>query len=807
LKATRAITAGSEVYVPYGGGYWDPASDQASSSDEEEDGMDRKHTAPEDKKTKKKKKQPKKRLPPLEESDEEDDGSVVGFLETMVPKRKPKKPRSTEKLFDKTEIQDPGPEPEPDLLADESDDTEVPLDNLDLEINRLLRKSFDRDPDSILTWKKLKGELQLLFSPEFVQEKKEYIKKKAREIAWTLADVTSGNTDSEYDDDDDEYIDVAGEKSEEDMDEDGFTPPTAEEMAELDKYFKKHAPLLDEGVDYFGGLAQGSPPDEEDEDSVVEIEKKLSQSPTEAIEEKMGASSSVTGGVGGWALPDDGALDDSDALELVSSGKYTGDTRSPELKKKRKEKRDKRGLLMYPFSKKEKNCPRGKVLSYKGKEYYTEGQHKQQCLKHAVNMVLGSCALTSRDMLLMSQVAAKQQFPEATKEELRREARAFGGLNGPYDAFPLYSFLQNHKDKDIKVLLGSDHLLDRLLREAKENPGVVELLLNVQRPKPEGSTKKDRLGKHWIAIKDGLIFEPLEFTRASGEPIPIPEDFKLPSDQMNYSDIVGAIIVRGTPSMKEWGLSPHRMPSIASASMASSDVLPPDSWFESKDGEKYTRETWLAERREREKKRLERGPSPLVERKRKRLKRSVKAPSYYVSKLWPVYVDKPSIAGDDEFGLFASKLINKNDIVVEYDGEIISRDAANARSKAGTAQHIRGLDYDTKISGIKEPLPGRGWGSLANTTKQRTDINVNWYSPPTRSHLNKLKDTRTGAASLTRMFLKAKRDIQKGEEILVSYGKRASKRDHSRITDPDASHGPGEAVSESKWMEEEDLLR
>ena len=122
-------------------------------------------------------------------------------------------------------------------------------------------------------------------------------------------------------------------------------------------------------------------------------------------------------------------------------------------------------------------------------------------------------------------------------------------------------------------------------------------------------------------------------------------------------------------------------------------------------------------------------------------------------------------------GLFASKKFSKGDTVTEYDGVIIDRNTAMQLREDRKDTHIVALTVQhSAIDGLKKQISGRGGASFANDINDTKDYNVTFCR--TSKIIPGLPDTRTGTfTDLTRVFLKATKDINPGEEIYVNYGK------------------------------------
>jgi len=107
-----------------------------------------------------------------------------------------------------------------------------------------------------------------------------------------------------------------------------------------------------------------------------------------------------------------------------------------------------------------------------------------------------------------------------------------------------------------------------------------------------------------------------------------------------------------------------------------------------------------------------------------------------------------------------------NDFITEYDGMVISRSSALQLKQTKKDTHCRGLGHHLVIDGLFKPKSGRGGASFANDPRDPEMCNAIFV----------LKDTeigvkRDGESTLTRVFLRAIKDIPPHSEIFVSYGK------------------------------------
>ena len=116
----------------------------------------------------------------------------------------------------------------------------------------------------------------------------------------------------------------------------------------------------------------------------------------------------------------------------------------------------------------------------------------------------------------------------------------------------------------------------------------------------------------------------------------------------------------------------------------------------------------------------------------------------------------PSLIKLAGFGLFATREFIKNEYITHYEGEKISRQEALLRRLRGEDSHIKCLYLmGDCIDGIKGKavVKGCGGASLANDARTQKENNTRY-------------ETRNGT-----IWLRATRDIAKGEELLVSYGR------------------------------------
>ena len=110
-------------------------------------------------------------------------------------------------------------------------------------------------------------------------------------------------------------------------------------------------------------------------------------------------------------------------------------------------------------------------------------------------------------------------------------------------------------------------------------------------------------------------------------------------------------------------------------------------------------------------------------------------------------------------GLFATKAYRRNDLVSEYEGELVASRKHAAALKVQT--HIINFE-GVRIDGIRDAMVGMGGASFCNhpLDPSRPDLaaNAKICQPGTASFMN-------------RLFLKATRDISIGEEVFWKYGR------------------------------------
>lgn len=113
-------------------------------------------------------------------------------------------------------------------------------------------------------------------------------------------------------------------------------------------------------------------------------------------------------------------------------------------------------------------------------------------------------------------------------------------------------------------------------------------------------------------------------------------------------------------------------------------------------------------------------------------------------------------------GLFASRSFERGELITGFEGNLISHAEADALRRNGCHRHVRTLRWkDLAIDGLKvRPAPrGCGGASYANDGRC-TRLNNATFA--VRYAVDGL---------LPLCFLRARRRIDPGEEILVSYGR------------------------------------
>jgi len=108
-----------------------------------------------------------------------------------------------------------------------------------------------------------------------------------------------------------------------------------------------------------------------------------------------------------------------------------------------------------------------------------------------------------------------------------------------------------------------------------------------------------------------------------------------------------------------------------------------------------------------------------------------------------------------------------NDFITEYDGVIIPRPKALELKRKGKDTHCRGLGHHLIVDGDFRPKSGRGGASFANDPRSPLNYNAVFIMKETEVGV-----AREGVATLTRVFLRAIKDIPPYTEIFVNYGKK-----------------------------------
>lgn len=118
---------------------------------------------------------------------------------------------------------------------------------------------------------------------------------------------------------------------------------------------------------------------------------------------------------------------------------------------------------------------------------------------------------------------------------------------------------------------------------------------------------------------------------------------------------------------------------------------------------------------------------------------------------------RPSTLEGAGRGLFVTAPLPRGAVITDFDGERVDRAQAMSRNPS----HMRVVLYQfLYIDGLREPLPGRGWGSFANDPRDPQRVNAAfrnvwpWRGAPT-----------------PRVALCATRALRPGEEVFVSYGR------------------------------------
>ena len=127
-----------------------------------------------------------------------------------------------------------------------------------------------------------------------------------------------------------------------------------------------------------------------------------------------------------------------------------------------------------------------------------------------------------------------------------------------------------------------------------------------------------------------------------------------------------------------------------------------------------------------------------------------------------VYVKTSSIP-DAGLGLFAATAITKGATITEYCGEKIDHKEALARRARGIGGYIRVIEAQhSYIDGIKDP-------DKASRETCGSFVNDGGHSGKADNAVFERKWNEKAACY--RVFIRAKRNIDAGEEIFASYGK------------------------------------
>jgi len=125
-------------------------------------------------------------------------------------------------------------------------------------------------------------------------------------------------------------------------------------------------------------------------------------------------------------------------------------------------------------------------------------------------------------------------------------------------------------------------------------------------------------------------------------------------------------------------------------------------------------------------------------------------------------------------GLFSTELIEKGSLITEYGGRIVYRTEAEQMRLRGEDTHLRAvvLGSEALDGRVQEPLFSQDYyiknhlaGGFANGAPKSSDRNTVYINERGIGRIHP-----SGEVASDRVFLKAQRDIQPGEEILVDYG-------------------------------------
>jgi hypothetical protein len=120
---------------------------------------------------------------------------------------------------------------------------------------------------------------------------------------------------------------------------------------------------------------------------------------------------------------------------------------------------------------------------------------------------------------------------------------------------------------------------------------------------------------------------------------------------------------------------------------------------------------------------------------------------------------RPSTIPNAGNGLFSLREFKKGEVITEYSGEVISHAEASLDKGPEYRSHFRSLEsMSTVLAGLKEPVMGQGAASFPNDIRARSRYNSEFYTRWDESN------------GRNRVYIKAIKPIQPGEEIFVSYG-------------------------------------
>ena len=277
---------------------------------------------------------------------------------------------------------------------------------------------------------------------------------------------------------------------------------------------------------------------------------------------------------------DESPKSEQDEVEILKTWKGTGENKRTKLRTK-----GGMGKVLFfadPLPPK-KNGDCGKWHRYKmsprGKWYYFEHQVGQQCLRHAVNNLLGKCVFSREDTSNILLQKARHEFSD--KKEAKAEYNAMGGKAGPWDMYGFYYYLANTMGFNIRVFIAGGASAQEDLREivdhARTHPKTKLLVL----AEPRGGGGE--LLKHWMAIKDGLLFDSVKYKGRGHGPRPLIEGGKLDS---YYSEPTGVVIVDPQDDwLKKQGFPPGNITGFGAMTNESRDeniLMPPKTWFDDK---------------------------------------------------------------------------------------------------------------------------------------------------------------------------------------------------------------------------------